>query len=58
MTVFLKSTRYHSVTTGIAVLPDITVGCRETMHLCLKATKSASNLGRWVSNDPFSDDYY
>lgn len=23
---------------------DITVGCRETMHLCLKATKSASNL--------------
>lgn len=39
----------------IAVLPDITVGCRETMHLCLKATKSASNLGKWASNNPFSD---
>jgi hypothetical protein len=27
-------------------ISEITIGCRETMHLCLKGTKNAGNLGK------------
>ncbi|XP_061162581.1 trafficking protein particle complex subunit 8-like isoform X1 [Saccostrea echinata] len=37
--------------------PEIIIGCRETMHLCLKATKSANNLDSMLGKESviFSD---
>ncbi|XP_048756747.2 trafficking protein particle complex subunit 8-like isoform X2 [Ostrea edulis] len=37
--------------------PEITIGCRETMHLCLKGTKNAGNLDSMLGKESviFSD---